>query len=634
MNDSAYKISLDINKHGAQVALSAKKSDTGRKIYISLRAGGTPYTISDDCYAVFAATKPDGSILYNACTIEGNEIVYEFTEQTCSAVGKNRCEIKLYGLDDKLITSPRFTLLVDGTVYPDEQVESTDEFSALTKLVGDAVVATDNANHASETATNAAQSANEATGNANTSAETATSAASNANNAAGTANTAADNANKATANANAATQSANTAAGTANTAADAATKAAENANEASKAANDAAFKAAHTAKSLMVVGEENGPIISVDDAIEQYLVGCRIFGKTTQDGTPTPDAPVEMKSVCDKGSVTVTVCCKNLARKVVSTGQTAEYATALHVEFAIKPNTTYTVSFKGTSGNKLYFNENIIATPTYFDVRDGLTSITFTTKGKIPQDQYIESYGGWRLFKNYNDNSENKFEEFMLVEGAVAAQYEPFKSTTATVTTVTADGKRNGLPGIPVTSGGNYTDANGQQWICDEIDFGAGVYIKRIDKKVFNGTENGWMRHNDQGPYRIYWDGVDGGWEEERAVASHFICKVNNAYNGVAGHFAIDRVGLCYFASNIGTLEEFKDWLSANNVTVICSLTTPTETPLSAEELAAYAALHTYKDSTTVSNDAGAWMELEYVMDAKKYIDSLMAGTIIPASVE
>lgn len=47
----------------------------------------------------------------------------------------------------------------------------------------------------------------------------------------------------------------------------------------------------------------------------------------------------------------------------------------------------------------------------------------------------------------------------------------------------------NGLPGIPVTSGGNYTDENGQQWICDEVDLGRGVYVQRVDKGAFDATK-------------------------------------------------------------------------------------------------------------------------------------------------
>ena len=40
----------------------------------------------------------------------------------------------------------------------------------------------------------------------------------------------------------------------------------------------------------------------------------------------------------------------------------------------------------------------------------------------------------------------------------------------------------NALPGIPVTSGGNYTDENGQQWVCDEVDLARGVRVQRIRK--------------------------------------------------------------------------------------------------------------------------------------------------------
>jgi hypothetical protein len=71
-----------------------------------------------------------------------------------------------------------------------------------------------------------------------------------------------------------------------------------------------------------------------------------------------------------------------------------------------------------------------------------------------------------------------------------------------------------------------------------------------------------------------------------------------------------------------------------NGTIIYYPLATPIETPLTDAEISAYAALHTYKDYTEVSNDAGAWMELEYVMDAKKYIDGLVAGSILPATVE
>lgn len=139
MTNSYYKISLDIHDHGSHVSLKAKKGDTGRLLYITLMDGGKPYVITSECRAVFTAKKADGNILYNDCSIIGNVITYAFTPQTTSAVGKADCEIKLYGAQNKLLTSASFTLLVEDTVYNEgDEVESAKEVSALTKLVSEA----------------------------------------------------------------------------------------------------------------------------------------------------------------------------------------------------------------------------------------------------------------------------------------------------------------------------------------------------------------------------------------------------------------------------------------------------------------------------------------------------------------
>lgn len=159
MIDSIKRISLDIHSSMSKEIVNANRGDTGRKIYISLVDGGIPYTITEDCYAVFTATKADGTILYNHCDIEDNVIVYEFTDQTASTVGRVNCEIKLYGADDALITSPGFKILVYGTVYDEnEKLGSTDEATALTHLISEATCAISAAN---EAAANAAAAADE-----------------------------------------------------------------------------------------------------------------------------------------------------------------------------------------------------------------------------------------------------------------------------------------------------------------------------------------------------------------------------------------------------------------------------------------------------------------------------------------
>jgi hypothetical protein len=139
VTNSYYKISLDIHDHGSQVSLKAKKGDTGRLLYITLMDGRKPYVITPECSAVFTARKADGNILYNSCSIIDNMIRYEFTPQTTSAVGRAECEIKLYGAENKLLTSARFALLVEDTVYNEgDEIESLKEVTELTKLISSA----------------------------------------------------------------------------------------------------------------------------------------------------------------------------------------------------------------------------------------------------------------------------------------------------------------------------------------------------------------------------------------------------------------------------------------------------------------------------------------------------------------
>ena len=142
MIQSTYRFSLDIHDDHSNVCLYVKKGDTNsRKLYITLMENGNPYEISDDCYAVFTATKPDGTLVYNDCVIDDDTIIYELTPQTTAAPGVMDCEIQLYGADDALLTSPRFIVVVDDTVYDTEtEIVSTDEYKALLELVSRIIV--------------------------------------------------------------------------------------------------------------------------------------------------------------------------------------------------------------------------------------------------------------------------------------------------------------------------------------------------------------------------------------------------------------------------------------------------------------------------------------------------------------
>lgn len=130
-----YRISLDMFEVASQTTIKAKKGDTACSIFITLTENGKVYKIDEGCTAFFSAKKPDGNYLFNSetCRIEDNTIIYDFTEQTTPIEGIVECEVVLKKGEDKL-TSPRFNLKVDATVYNGEEIISTPEADALKEL--------------------------------------------------------------------------------------------------------------------------------------------------------------------------------------------------------------------------------------------------------------------------------------------------------------------------------------------------------------------------------------------------------------------------------------------------------------------------------------------------------------------
>ena len=133
-----HKVSLDIYEIASQFSLSLKQGDTSRRLVVVLTANGQIYKITDDCRAVFASTKPDGTIVLNDCIIQDNTILYDITSQSTSSVGIADCEITLYGGDGAVLTSPRFKLKVYETVYSEEKIESTDEYHSIMTVIAEA----------------------------------------------------------------------------------------------------------------------------------------------------------------------------------------------------------------------------------------------------------------------------------------------------------------------------------------------------------------------------------------------------------------------------------------------------------------------------------------------------------------
>ena len=230
----------------------------------------------------------------------------------------------------------------------------------------------------------------------------------------------------------------------------------------------------------------NGNIITLDDASDLPLRNLKIYGKTTQNGTPTPDNPVELVTAGADGDIMIATCGKNLLGTLeiggISTNGLNEdntYITRTKYHIGVKPNTAYIISTYGGNGiNRFALFEYdkdqrfIVKKPLDYIQNDAdLKTAGFTTEETT---RYV------RLNIETTSFNANKTQ---LEEGAVATTYEPYNGQLLTLSTP------NGLPGIPVSSGGNYTDASGRQWICDEIDLERGVRIQRVNQEIFDCSD-------------------------------------------------------------------------------------------------------------------------------------------------
>lgn len=175
----------------------------------------------------------------------------------------------------------------------------------------------------------------------------------------------------------------------------------------------------------------------------------------------------------------------------------------------------------------------------------------------------------------------------------------------------------NGLPGIPVSSGGNYTDESGQQWIANYRDWERGVDVQHIFTKIIE--ENDLIHPTDAVWVKI---SVPSAISTVNPMCTHL--RYIAYQDGDSKHFVgIARViNSLRFYLDSSDFQVYKDFVNSNNVIIAFALETPIETPIPADELAAYHAVHTNYPYTTIYNDEGVWTEVEYGIDTEECIDA------------
>ena len=267
MNYAVYNITLDIHKMGSQVALSMIRGENKRKIVVSLTENGRPYKIADGCSAKFSATKPDGNPIYNDCEIdyENNLIIYKVTSQTTAAMGEVKCQIELIGSDGGLLFSPTFSLVVANKLYNQEPIlASSEEFNALTRYIADLQKKVADGDFKGDKGDKGDTGEQGPQGIQGIQGERGLQGVQGVKGDKG--------------------------------------------DKGDKGEKGDTGPAVDTSSlSPAIVCSANGTAIAVSDSSESGFKALNIYGKSTQNGTPTPDAPIDIVSVGDDGEIAITV---------------------------------------------------------------------------------------------------------------------------------------------------------------------------------------------------------------------------------------------------------------------------------------------------------------------------------------
>lgn len=481
-------------------------------------------------------------------------------------------------------------------------------------IVGDQEQSAASADAARNFAQQAKKASDSAAASASASKEAATQARESNTSAA---NSAADAEAAKTAAAESATAAAKSAAdadNTANSIKDSMTQIAANKEAVSQLKEDTA--ALHKRQNVLV-GSETGNPVSCDDAFAAPLCGLNVYGKSTQDGTPSPDNPVPIVSAGDGGTIAVKMTGKNLFHEQ---GFQQFFINNSADVVGTAPGNVSSI-LQVATGAKYYVTRNKVGTKFRVAVVNKLpvAGVTVRPSSAINGDskRQVEIYATSK-YMIIQCEDEASFSELMVSLDS-STSYSPYREQLLTLLTP------NGLPGIPVTSGGNYTDPSGQQWICDEVDLERGIYKKRVSTTVLTV---GMVQSLSQS-VNDYCVMISPPIDYKHTygirtvlMSNRFIYDKKSKYKGVIFGYGT-QIRLYVDQNEIATLAAAKEFIEKNQTEIMYEVNESTETPLTPAELAAYKALAAYAPNTVVQASDGAGIKLDYQRDVNLVIKNL-----------
>ena len=347
-------------------------------------------------------------------------------------------------------------------------------------------------------------------------------------------------------------------------------------------------------------------------------------GNTSQDGTPTPDTPVEVKVVT--GENVVSVQGKNLFDKssnivlnkymgedgTISGNSPRNWYQEDYIE--VSNSTDYIISTTSSNYVRVAFyddNKNFISRI----VANGGIQISTTSSTK-----YLRLSG----YDNLNDN-------IQLEQGSTATDFVPYSKTDYPINLGDIElCKINTCKDFPfkAINGNEYYDTLTEEQ-KNALNYGSWYVHKEINKVVFDGSESWVLSSLGAGKFYLeispIFKMIGATARGIKPYSSHFVGKDNSLdfENGKVVLMTSSYGGTTHYFTrfendNTPTLSEWKTWLSNNNVTLYYVLATPTEEEITnttlIEQLEAISKAKSVKDKTYITQTNE---ELPFILDVE-----------------
>ena len=267
----------------------------------------------------------------------------------------------------------------------------------------------------------------------------------------------------------------------------------------------------------------------------------------------------------------------------------------------------------------------LTSTTTYKDGSEQSDHLT-SAKGVMVIGDDVQSVRRFRLYMQSGMTFNNLKVYPMLRKAEDSDTYEPHTKTTATISTP------DGLLGIPVGSGENHIDSDGQKWVSDVVykyADGTGCIERNCYEFVLNGSESWFFAGSYTDIFTTTVINTIAPLTIKEMLCDSYVATLAANTNMLDKRIKQGSSGensLIYIRdSSYSSVAELKSALAEKPIRCIVQRREPVYETLTAEEIAEIEKLNTFYPITNISNDADCDMTVTYLCDSKNYIDNRFA---------